>query len=122
MLRSLAPLTILALVALFAFVAVPRGAAQAQPIPVPTATSPDAAPHISVVGSGLVLAQPNTAHVTLGVEVFDPSLATAQSQAAQRMDAVIQRLKAAGIADTDIHTVAFNVNPQYDQPSGQVAT
>src|SRR5438552_10836112 len=31
------------------------------------------------------------------------------------MEAVVTRLKAAGIPDTDIHTVAFNVNPQYDQ-------
>ena len=31
------------------------------------------------------------------------------------MDAVVTKLKAAGIPDTDIHTIAFNINPQYDQ-------
>jgi uncharacterized protein YggE len=84
--------------------------ATAQTIPVQPA--PDTG--ISVLGSGIVLAQPNVAHITLGVEVFDPSLSTAQAQAAQRMDAVIGRLKAHGLTDDDIRTVAYNITPQYD--------
>jgi uncharacterized protein YggE len=73
---------------------------------------------ISVVGSGIVLAPPDSARVTLGVEVFDPSLAAAQADASRRMDAVIARLKAAGIADADIRTSSYNVNPQYDSRDG----
>ena len=91
----------------------PLAAAQTVPLqPVPTNG-------ISVVGSGIVLAQPNIARVTLGVEVFDASLTNAQAQAAQRMDAVIGRLKAHGIADEDIRTTSYNINPQYD--TGQSA-
>jgi uncharacterized protein YggE len=67
------------------------------------------------VGEGIVLAQPNLVRITLGVDVFDQSLANAQAQAAQRMDAVVSKLKADGIADTDIRTVSFNISPQYDQ-------
>jgi uncharacterized protein YggE len=87
----------------------PMGAAQTIPTPQPQPGS-----GISVVGQGIVLAQPNTAHITLGVEVFDQSLANGQSQAASRMDAVVSKLKASGVPDTDIHTVSFNITPQYD--------
>src|SRR6266852_718001 len=83
----------------------------AQIIPV----QPQANTGISVLGSGIVLAQPNTARITLGVEVFDASLSNAQATAANRMDAVVAKLKAAGIPDTDIRTVSYNINPQYDQ-------
>src|ERR1044071_4820399 len=84
----------------------------AQPIPVqPQATNNG----ISVLGSGIVTATPNTARVTLGVEVTDASLANGQAEAARRMDAVVSKLKAAGIQDTDIRTTNYNINPQYDQ-------
>src|SRR5262249_40555031 len=44
-------------------------------------------------------------------------LANAQAEAARRMDAVVAKLKADGIADNDIRTVAYNITPQYDQQS-----
>lgn len=87
----------------------PRGSAQTIPV-----QPPQAGTGVSVVGSGIVLAQPNTARITIGAEVFDQSLSNAQAEAARRMDAVVSKLKAAGIPDTDIHTVSFNINPQYD--------
>jgi uncharacterized protein YggE len=74
---------------------------------------------VSVVGEGIVLAQPNVARITIGVEVTDPSLANAQAQAAQKMDAVVTKLKADGIADSDIRTVAYNITPIYDQQGNQ---
>jgi uncharacterized protein YggE len=73
------------------------------------------APGISVVGQGIVLAQPDTARITIGTEVVDASLANAQTQAAQRMDTIVARLRAQGIPESDIRTVAYTVNPQYDQ-------
>ena len=88
---------------------------------VPT-TPPASTPGISVVGSGIVLAQPSTAHITLGVEVSDQSLANAQAAASQRMDAVVAKLKADGIPDTDIHTTSYNVSPQYDNAPNQNPT
>lgn len=91
------------------------GASAAQPAPVPGGTTPT--PSISVVGEGIVLAPPDAARITVGVEVVDPSLATAQAEAARRADAVIQRVKAAGIPDADIRTTSYSVNPQYDQPN-----
>lgn len=88
----------------------PLGAAQTTPVPQPTSASPG----VSVVGQGIVLAQPDTARVTLGVEVTDAVLANAQADAARRMDAVLTHLRANGISDADIHTTAYSVNPQYD--------
>jgi uncharacterized protein len=87
----------------------------AQTLPVQTQPNPG----VSVVGEGIVLAQPNVARITLGVDVVDQSLANAQAQAAQRMDAVVNKLKADGIAENDIRTVSYNVTPQYDQSNGQ---
>ena len=83
--------------------------AQTGPVPVPGSAS-----GISVLGEGVVLAQPTTARITLGTDVFMPSLAAAEAEASTRMEAVIQKLKASGIPDTDIRTVSFSINPQYD--------
>ncbi len=87
-----------------------RASAQATPGP----TQGPNPQGISVLGEGVVTASPTLARVTLGVDVFNASLAAAQSEAATRMDAVVQRLKAAGIPDAAIQTVSFNVSPQYD--------
>src|SRR5438067_2834503 len=87
----------------------PLGNAQTIPI------QPQATPGISVVGQGIVLAQPNVARITLGVDVFDPSLARAQAAANTNMDAVVNKLKADGVLDTDIRTVSYTITPQYDQ-------
>ena len=92
--------------------------AAAQTIPVQP--GPDSG--ISVVGSGIVLAQPNIARITLGVEVFDASLTNAQANAARSMDAVIAKLKSHGIADDDIRTTSYNVSPQYDTGRDPSAT
>jgi uncharacterized protein YggE len=85
--------------------------ALAQTIPTQTQITPG----ISVVGQGIVQAQPDTARITLGVDLTEQTLAQAQSDAAQQMAAVVAKLKADGISDTDIRTVGYNVTPQYDQ-------
>jgi uncharacterized protein YggE len=89
--------------------------ASAQTAPV----QPQTTNGVSVVGEGIVLAQPDAARITLGADVSDPSLATAQAQAAQRMDAVVAKLKADGIDEKDIRTVSYNITPQYDQQANQ---
>ncbi|HEX8966995.1 MAG TPA: SIMPL domain-containing protein, partial [Chloroflexota bacterium] len=93
---------------------VPSGLAQTIPIQPPQPTT-----GISVVGEGIVLATPDTVRITLGADVFDQTLANAQAEAARRMDAVVAKLKADGIADADIRTVSYNVTPQYDQQANQ---
>jgi uncharacterized protein len=112
--RALPVLSLAVLVAALLALA-PSGAAQ---VPIQPATPPTG---VSVVGSGIVLAQPTIARITLGVEVFNASLSSAQTEAARNMEAVIARLKAHGVADEDIRTTSYNINPQYDSrpdPSG----
>ena len=114
--RTLPVLGLVALAAALLAVA-PLSHAQTSPVQPPTDQG------ISVVGSGIVQATPNVGRITIGVEVTDPSLANAQAEAARRMDAVVSKLKADGIAESDIHTVSYTVNPIYDQrPNDPSAT
>jgi uncharacterized protein YggE len=55
-------------------------------------------------------------NLMMGVEVTNRSLAQAQADAANRMNAVIGKLKSLGIAESDIKTVSYTVSPQYDYP------
>lgn len=117
---TLSQLPRLALLALGAtaaalLLATPLARGQAAPGPI---SSPQG---ISTLGEGIVTITPDTARVTLGVEIRQPSLQGAQSEAAQVMDRVIQALRAAGIPDADIRTVSYSVNPLYEHRNDQTA-
>lgn len=73
---------------------------------------------VTVSGNGQVSITPDTAIVTLGVEINDPDLSAAQTNATQRMEAVIAAMRAAGIAEADITTSNYNVwvDRNYEQP------
>lgn len=79
-------------------------------------------PRISVRGSGAVSARPDMANLQVGVSIQNPSLEAAQSEAASKMDALIGNLKAAGIAEKDINTTQYNVEPVMDYRDGQAPT
>ncbi len=64
---------------------------------------------IQVTGVGEVVTTPDVALVQLGVDVSAEKLADAQSDAVTRMSAVMQALKAKGVADTDITTIRYNI-------------
>jgi uncharacterized protein YggE len=68
-------------------------------------------PSIAVSGQGRVLVTPDIAHVVLGVEVRNPALAPAQAEAASKIDAVLAVLKGAGIAEADIRTAQYTIQP-----------
>jgi uncharacterized protein YggE len=86
------------------------------------ADSPDAQHAITVSGDGSVLAKPDTAHVTLGVQIQNAELSAAQSQASDQMNAVLASLKQSGISDDNIKTVNYsiNVNQDYSKGTGEV--
>ena len=67
-------------------------------------------PTVSVSGHGQVNVPPDTASVSIGIDVIQPTLAKAQTQATAQATALIEALKAAGIADEDIQTAYFSVN------------
>jgi uncharacterized protein len=67
---------------------------------------------ISVTGTGKFSAAPDTAQLTLGVVAQAATLAEATGDAARRMGAVMARVKSFGVADADITTVAYSVEPR----------
>ena len=69
---------------------------------------------IRVTGSGEVRAAPTLATVRTGVEVRAASVTAARAAAAAAADAVYAALRATGVADDDIRTVAFQIYPEYD--------
>jgi uncharacterized protein YggE len=65
---------------------------------------------VSVSGHGEVNVPPDTASVTIGVDIIKPTLTEAQTEAATQASSVIEALKGAGIAAEDIQTSFFSVN------------
>jgi uncharacterized protein YggE len=86
------------------------GIAAAQDMATPSAGMAAGIPTVSVSGHGQVNVPPDTASVTIGVDVIQPTLAEAQEQATAQATALIEALKAAGIADEDIQTQYYSVN------------
>ena len=86
------------------------GGVGAQGVATPEAAMAVGVPTVSVSGHGQVNVQPDTASVSIGIDVIQPTLAEAQEQATAQATALIETLKAAGIADEDIQTAYFSVN------------
>ena len=68
---------------------------------------------ISVSGEGDVFAIPDTATFTFSVDETAKDVATAQASATSKANAVIDYLKGQGVAETDIQTTDYSINPQY---------
>ena len=78
----------------------------------PTATSITVASQqegIWVSGQGEVQAVPDVAVLNLGVQAQALTVAEAQEQASQAMDAVMAALKSKGIAEKDIQTTGYSI-------------
>jgi len=86
------------------------GLVNAQDIATPETTLAVGVPTVSVSGHGQVNVPPDTASVSIGIDVIQPTLAEAQEQATAQATTLIEALKAAGIADEDIQTAYFSVN------------
>ena len=59
------------------------------------------------------VAKPDTAFLMVGVESLKPTAAAAQSDLASKAAKLIAKAKALGIADKDISTSGYSVNPNY---------
>jgi uncharacterized protein YggE len=77
--------------------AIPQGAAETLPRT------------ITVVGEGKVSVQPDVALANVGVDVVGDSVSEASAEAASIMEAVLEALKAQGIAEKDIQTSGYNI-------------
>ena len=110
-------LATLALAALFAFGWVTLAGAQGEGSDTEN-TSDSGVPYdgpsgIWVTGNGKVSGAPDIAVVSMGVESVEETAAAARANAARAMQSVMNALTRAGIADADIQTRHFNINPRY---------
>jgi uncharacterized protein YggE len=68
---------------------------------------------LSVTGTGIVSATPDMATVTSGVTTQGPTAGEALAANSKAMADLLAALTAAGIADKDVQTSNFSVNPNY---------
>jgi len=80
---------------------------------------PSQAQGISVSGTGDASGSPDLAILDLGVSAEASSVGEARSTAASAMDAVLGKLKDDGVAEKDIQTTQFRIEPQYEYPDGK---
>lgn len=74
----------------------------------------DQQPHtITVEGQAEVDVVPDVASVRLGIQVIEPTQQEAQDATAKVMNALIEGLKERGIADEDIKTDVYVINPWF---------
>lgn len=69
---------------------------------------------ISVSGTGSTFGEPDVALLSLGVEAEADTVGEARAQAAEAMNAMLQALKDGGVAEEDLQTTRFSVQPRFD--------
>ena len=69
---------------------------------------------ITVIGTGSVSVVPDEADIYLSVSVRRETVTEARDEAASLMSAVLQAVRAQGVADPDIQTVTLSLSPVYD--------
>ena len=82
----------------------------------PATTAPSG---VSVRATGRASVKPDTVFVNVGVEARDPTLAAATADVGRRVMAVLARVKALGVAEADIATVGYAVDPIPAQRRGE---
>ena len=66
---------------------------------------------VAVTATGRASVKPDLGIATLGAEARAATLADATDEVARRMTAVLARVKAVGVQDADITTVAYSITP-----------
>lgn len=69
---------------------------------------------IQVTGSGSAFGEPDVVVLSLGVSTERDSVKDAREEAASAMQKVLDSLKSNGVAEKDIQTQQFSIQPQYD--------
>lgn len=91
----------------------------------PAATGSGSTEGITVVGTGKVTGTPDTLTVSLSTTATASSIDDALATATKAQNAVIASLKASGVADKDLQTSNFSIQPNYTSkglPSGYVVS
>jgi hypothetical protein len=74
---------------------------------------------LSVSGEGRASAAPDTALLSIGVSTKEMTVAEASSKVQAAMARLLDSLKGDGIAEKDIQTSQFSINPEYDYQYNQ---
>ncbi len=74
---------------------------------------------ITVSGVGEMTGAPDTVEVDVGVSVLADTVAEATSVAAERSQSVISALTSAGVAEADMTTFDYTIQPEYDYSGNQ---
>ncbi|MGO8950296.1 MAG: SIMPL domain-containing protein [Ktedonobacterales bacterium] len=89
--------------------------AHAQSVTVLPSTTQQAG--ILVCGQGTAYTHPDQAQIEAGVQATATTAEAARSQAAQAMASVLSAIKSQGVADADVQTNYFAIEPDYDYSS-----
>ena len=76
-------------------------------------------PTLSVRGHADLEVDPDQVTITFAVVTQNQEAQAALDENTERMNAVVAAIKEAGIADAEIRTGRFSINPQYSQPPRQ---
>jgi len=94
-----------------------------RPTPLATASSePATAGSIAVSGSSAIRVQPGRVVVLFGVESFARTPSSAQAQNARQSRAVIDAIHAQDIAERDVATANFSLQPRYQDYDRNIIT
>ena len=88
-------------------------------LPARADSTPQSPARISVTGEGRVDSAPDMAAITLGVATEALTAAVALGENNARLAAVLDRLRASGIADRDLQTSGLNLGPVMDYADGR---
>ena len=69
---------------------------------------------IHASGLGAVSGEPDIAVISLGVEALRDTVSEARNDAARALAAIVEELRSAGVAEDDIRTAHFSINPRYE--------
>jgi uncharacterized protein len=73
---------------------------------------------ITVVGTGEAISIPDIATFSFGVTENAKTVKEAQDKATERINAALATIKAGGVAENDIKTISYNINPHYEWNQG----
>lgn len=73
---------------------------------------------ISVTGKGEAITIPDIATFSFSVTETGKTVAEAQTKATEKINAALKAVKDAGVAEKDIKTESYSINPHYDYQDG----
>jgi len=73
---------------------------------------------ISVNGKGDAMATPDVATFSFSVTENAKAITDAQTQATAKVNSALKAVRDAGVADKDIQTLSYTINPHYDYQTG----